>query len=167
MLFHLMNVMKNRTEIVEEFGIDGPPFVLFPDGIANDVSLPFFDGIFKEKFFAVELDVTQTLVGLAAGIGGFGCTAEPAFVNSAAVNAECVPIGGGEFDTSTGLHEISRHPSGNEPKNPLTGIHCFLKDFADVIFLDGGGTIFAATLCHELLLMIEENLRGKDRTILT
>src|SRR5690606_13339536 len=42
----MVNVVRQRTHIVKEFGIHGPTLVFIPNPVTNDFAFQFIDGVF-------------------------------------------------------------------------------------------------------------------------
>src|SRR4051812_6770096 len=88
-LVGLMQMVRNRTEVIEELAEEVPASVLAHHLGAQEEIAVAFDGVFEQKLLSVKLDVGQAFIGRGQRtVGGFGGGGEPAFVDAAAVSAE-------------------------------------------------------------------------------
>jgi hypothetical protein len=93
--FVLVEVMRDGTEVVEEFAQQIPTAALAHDIGAEEFVPRGFDGLLEQDAAAVEIEIAESLAGGRAGaVVGAGCRGEPALVDAAAMSAERVEIGG-------------------------------------------------------------------------
>ena len=109
-LVHLVHVVGQGAEIVEELGEDRPALVLIPNGVANDGAFSLGDGVAEQESFAGDADIAKPFVFGATGVVGLGRAGEPALVDTASVEPQRVPIGLGELNAAPRLAEDARNP---------------------------------------------------------
>ena len=139
----LVHVVRDRPHVIEEFRVDGPFAVFFPDGFADDGRAAIFDGLGEGEALVADDGVAEALVVGAALVGGDGGGGEPAFVDAAAVQAVGVGVIGVEFDAEAGLEEGARHPGGGEAEETAgggeLGLNEALRGFFDDLEIEDGG----------------------------
>ena len=130
----LVHVMGNRPHVIEEFGVDGPFPVFFPDALTDQGGATGVDGVAQGEALIADDTVTEAFIGDAAFIGGLGGGGEPAFVDTTSVQTVGVGVAGMQLDAETGLQKGARDPGGSQAKQ-ATGI--FQSGF-DMRFNGGG-----------------------------
>ena len=141
----LVHVVRNRTHVVEELGVDGPLLVLAPNLRTDERSATFLDGLLERETGVADHDVGEAFVGGAVVVGGLGRGSEPAFIDPAAAQAESIEIIRMELKALTRLQEGARHPARSEAQEPA--------GLGEFLFHERGD---AALLGGEIL----DNLRG-------
>src|ERR1019366_5734630 len=92
-LVGLMQVVRNRTEVVEELAEQVPAAVLAHHTGAQEEIAVAFDGVRQKQFLAVKLDVGQAFIGRGQGtVGRLGGGGEPALVDAAAMATQYVKV---------------------------------------------------------------------------
>src|SRR5262249_59800782 len=82
----LVHVVRNGSEVVEEFAVHGPALVAFPDGGADQYFAELSDGLAQGKGpFAAMHHIAEAFIPGSAFIGGRSGGAKPAFVDAAAL----------------------------------------------------------------------------------
>ena len=119
MLLSVMDMVRERTLVVEELGVHGPAVVRVPEARADDGPLQLADRVPQGHFLRPRTvfhdDEAQALVRacLWAVVSRRG-RREPPLVDASAVAAQRVIIGGMELDSSARNAEGARHPVGRQ-----------------------------------------------------
>ena len=131
---HLVDVMRERSEVVKEFGEDRPALVGFPNRVADDRAFSFVDSFNERKTLAGDTDVTQSFVFRASDVVGGRRAGEPSFVDAAAIEPERVPVGLGELDTTTRLAENARNPVRGQAQETAAFFHSLSEKSGNFAF---------------------------------
>src|SRR6185295_5605813 len=110
----LVHVMWNRPHVVEELGINRPPFVFVPNSFADDIRAAFCNSLLQSEPLFAHNAVTQPFVRLAILVRCWRRGREPAFVNATAVQAEGVEVVRMKLESFAWLKERARDPARRE-----------------------------------------------------
>ena len=88
----LVHVMRDGAHVVEEFRVNRPLAVFFPDAFANDVRPALGHRLAQSEPVAAVHHVAQPLIRHSALVGGLGGGAEPTLINAAAIQAVSIGI---------------------------------------------------------------------------
>ena len=101
----LVHVMRDRSHVVEELGIDRPLLVFLPDRTADDLRTKLRDNIAQQKTLSIMNDRAESFVDCAIVIGSFSCRTEPSLIDSTSVKSECIQIIWMKFQSLARLQE--------------------------------------------------------------
>ena len=132
----LVHVMGDRPHVVEEFGIDGPTFVLRVHRLADELVAGFADGVAQLEPLPFVQHVAQAFVDRAILVRRLGRAGEPPLVDAAAIGPEGVVIFRMQFDPMPRMQKAPRHPRRREPQQPFARIERGVQNLGDVIFGD-------------------------------
>ncbi len=90
----------------------GTAAVLLEDWFAHQAIAGLLHRIFEQEFFSLKADEAQPLMPHAAFIGCFGCTAQPAFVDTTPFRSIRVPVIRVQFDPLARMEKATRYPGG-------------------------------------------------------
>ena len=132
MLVALVDMMRQRAEVIEELGIGGPSVIFVPEELADHVRAKLGNHLAQQHFFAVVCahDIGQALVVRGAGAvfrvrrGG-----EPALVNAAARKAQRVVIIRMQLDPAARTAEGTGNPRRRQTENAFALLQELLCDF--------------------------------------
>ena len=133
----LVHVVRDRTHVVEELGVDGPLFIFLPNRGADEFGAEFGDGLFQGKADIVDDDVRETFVGRPVIVRRFGGGSEPALVDAATVETESVEIIRVKLEAFAGLQERARHPARGEAEQAARVGKLFAHHGGNARFLGG------------------------------
>ena len=133
----LVHVVRDRTHVVEELGVDGPLLVLAPDLGTDERGAAFLDGLLQREAGVADDDVGQAFVGGAVVVGGFGRGSEPAFVDTAAAQAEGVEVIRVKLEALAGLEEGARDPARSQAEQAAGLGEFLLHERGDAALLGG------------------------------
>ena len=113
----LMQVVRQRPEVVEELAVDRPAPVLLPDLRADDRRAQFGHHIAQQHALVLEDHIAQALIRQTPLVRRLGGRAEPALVDTAAVKPECVEVIRVQLQPASGITERARHPVRRQPQH--------------------------------------------------
>ena len=118
----LVQVVRNRTQVVEELAEEVPAAVPLHDVGAEEAVAFGLDRLLEQRLLAVEFDVAQPLVGGGErAVGGLGGGREPTLVDTAAMRAERVQIAGVQFEAAARHQEGAGDPARRQSDDAVAG----------------------------------------------
>ena len=104
-------MVRDGAGVVEKLGEDRPPPVFVPDGLPDNPSLPFCHGLLQEEALSLKDAIAEPFVLCAVLVRRLGRAGKPPLVDSAAMHAQRVPVGGRQLDSLSDMVSFGVAPA--------------------------------------------------------